>query len=43
MVVRRAALQLQSRHPVSALCVVTGDLDMQNKLATVGLPFVEHR
>lgn len=36
-----AALQLQSRHPGSALYVATGDLNMQNKLAAVGLPFVE--
>lgn len=36
-----AALQLQSQHPGSALYVATGDLNMQNKLAAVGLPFVE--
>jgi len=36
-----AALQLQSRHPGSVLYVATGDLNMQNKLAAVGLPFVE--
>jgi len=36
-----AALQLQSRHPGSALYVATGDLNMQNKLHAVGLPFVE--
>lgn len=36
-----AALQLQSRHPGSALYVATGDLNMQNKLTAVGLPFVE--
>jgi predicted ribonuclease YlaK len=36
-----AALQLQSRHPGSALYVATSDLNMQNKLTAVGLPFVE--
>lgn len=36
-----AVLQLQSRHPGSALYVATGDLNMQNKLHAVGLPFVE--
>lgn len=36
-----AALQLQSQHPGSALFVATGDLNMQNKLSAVGLPFVE--
>jgi predicted ribonuclease YlaK len=36
-----AALQLQSQHPGSALYVATGDLNMQNKLSAVGLPFVE--
>jgi hypothetical protein len=36
-----AVLQLQSQHPGSALFVATGDLNMQNKLSTVGLPFVE--
>lgn len=32
---------LQSQHPGSALYVATGDLNMQNKLSAVGLPFVE--
>lgn len=36
-----AALQLQSQHPGSALYVATGDINMQNKLSAVGLPFVE--
>lgn len=36
-----AALLLQSQHPGSALYVATGDLNMQNKLSVVGLPFVE--
>lgn len=36
-----AALRLQSDHPGSALFVATGDLNLQNKLAAVGLPFVE--
>jgi len=36
-----ATLQLQSQHPGSALYVATRDLNMQNKLSEVGLPFVE--
>lgn len=36
-----AALHLQSQHAGSALYVATGDLNMQNKLSAVGLPFVE--
>lgn len=34
-------LRLQSDHPGSALFVATGDLNLQNKLAAVGLPFIE--
>lgn len=36
-----AVLRLQSDHPGSALYVATGDLNLQTKLAAVGLPFVE--
>jgi len=36
-----AALLLQSGHPGSALYVATSDLNLQNKLGAVGLPFVE--
>ena len=36
-----AALLLQSGHPGSAVYVATSDLDLQNKLRAVGLPFVE--
>jgi rRNA-processing protein FCF1 len=36
-----ATLLLQSAHPGSAVYVATGDLNMQNKLAAIGLPFVE--
>jgi predicted ribonuclease YlaK len=36
-----AALVLQSRHPMSAVHVATGDLNLQTKLAAVGLPFLD--
>jgi hypothetical protein len=36
-----SALLLQSEHPGSALYVATGDINMQTKLAAVGLPYVE--
>lgn len=36
-----AVLVLQSRHPMSAVHVATGDLNLQTKLAAVGLPFVD--
>jgi rRNA-processing protein FCF1 len=36
-----SSLRLQSEHPGSALYVATSDLNLQNKLAAVGLPFVE--
>lgn len=36
-----AVLHLQSQHAGSALYVATGDLNMQNKLSAVGLPFIE--
>lgn len=36
-----SCLRLQSAHPGSALSVATSDLNLQTKLATVGLPFVE--
>lgn len=35
------ALRPQSDHPGSALYVATSDLNLQNKLAAVGLPFLE--
>lgn len=38
-----SALLLQSRHPGSAVHVATGDLNLQTKLAAVGLPFTELR
>lgn len=34
-------LLLQSGHPGSAVYVATGDLNLQTKLAAVGLPFVD--
>lgn len=34
-------LRLQSDHPASAVYVATGDLNLQNKLAAVGVPFIE--
>lgn len=34
-------LRLQSDHPASAVFVATGDLNLQNKLAAVGVPFLE--
>jgi hypothetical protein len=36
-----STLLLQSRHPGSALYVATRDINMQTKLAAVGLPFIE--
>jgi hypothetical protein len=36
-----AVLQLQSRHPGTTLVVATSDLNLQNKLGAVGLPYVE--
>jgi hypothetical protein len=36
-----STLLLQSAHPGSALYVGTGDINLQTKLAAVGLPFVE--
>lgn len=36
-----AVLILQSRHPLSAVYVATGDLNLQTKLVAVGLPFVD--
>lgn len=36
-----SALLLQSAHPASMLVVATSDLNVQTKLAAVGLPFVE--
>lgn len=36
-----SALLLQSEHPGSALYVATSDINMQTKLAAVGLPYVE--
>jgi len=36
-----AALLLQSAYPSSTLYVATNDLNTQNKLGAVGLPFVE--
>jgi|GEM_PF-1481114 len=36
-----SALLLQSRHPGSVVHIATSDLNMQNKLGAVGLPYVE--
>ena len=36
-----SCLLLQSEHPGSALYVATGDMNLQTKLAAIGLPFVE--
>ncbi len=36
-----SVLLLQSRHPGSCLLVATSDLNLQTKLAAVGLPYVE--
>jgi rRNA-processing protein FCF1 len=36
-----STLLLQSSHPGSVVAVATSDLNMQNKLAAIGLPFVE--
>lgn len=36
-----SALLLQSKHPGSALNVATSDINLQTKLAAVGIPFVE--
>ena len=36
-----SALSVQSDHPGSRVYVVTGDLNMQTKLAALGLPWIE--
>ena len=36
-----SALLLQSAHPGSRVVVATGDMNLQNKLAAVGLPFIQ--
>lgn len=36
-----SSLLLQSQHPGSALYAATSDLNLQTKLAAIGLPFVE--
>ena len=36
-----SVLLLQSTHPGSTVYVATGDLNLQTKLAAVGIPFVE--
>lgn len=36
-----ASTLLQPRHPGSAICVATRDINLQTKLAVVGLPFIE--
>jgi predicted ribonuclease YlaK len=36
-----SSLLLQSEHPGSVLYTATSDINLQNKLAAVGLPFVE--
>jgi rRNA-processing protein FCF1 len=36
-----SALLLQSQHPGSAVFAATGDINLQNKLSAVGIPFVE--
>ena len=36
-----SCLRLQSDHAGSAVSVATSDLNLQNKLAAVGMPFVE--
>lgn len=36
-----STLLLQSRHPGSCVYVASSDLNLQTKLAAVGLPFVE--
>lgn len=36
-----SCLLLQAEHPGSALYVATGDMNLQTKLAAIGLPFVE--
>jgi len=36
-----SSLVLQSRHPGSTIVVATSDLNLQTKLAALGLPFVE--
>jgi predicted ribonuclease YlaK len=36
-----SALLLQSSHPGSRVVTATGDMNLQNKLAAVGLPFIE--
>lgn len=36
-----SSLLLQSGHPGSAFYVATSDINLQTKLAAVGLPFIE--
>lgn len=36
-----SSLLLQAEHPGSALYVATGDMNLQTKLAAIGLPFIE--
>jgi predicted ribonuclease YlaK len=36
-----STLLLQSRHPGSAVYVATRDINLQTKLAALGLPFIE--
>jgi rRNA-processing protein FCF1 len=36
-----SSLLIQSDHPGSALYVATGDMNLQTKLAAIGLPFIE--
>jgi rRNA-processing protein FCF1 len=36
-----SSLLLQAEHPGSALYVATGDINLQTKLAAIGLPFIE--
>jgi hypothetical protein len=36
-----SALALQSKHPASMLVAATSDLNLQTKLAAIGLPFIE--
>lgn len=36
-----SSLLLQAQHPGSRLYVATNDLNLQTKLAAVGLPFIE--
>jgi len=36
-----SSLLLQAEHPGPALYVATGDMNLQTKLAVIGLPFIE--